>query len=45
MEQTPATTSNEDQGTTAREQIITCLKNLSKNEYNNLLNEMMTKDF
>ena len=37
--------SNNDQGTTPCEQITTCLKNLSKDEYNNLLNEMMTEDF
>ena len=29
----------------AREQIAVCLKNLSKDDYNELLNEMMTKDF
>ena len=40
-----ASPSNNDQGTTPREQITTCLKSLSKDEYNNLLNEMMTKDF
>ena len=37
--------SNNDQGTTPCEQITTCLKNLLKDEYNDLLNEMMTEDF
>ena len=45
MEQTPTTPPNDGQGATAREQITTCLKNLSKDKYNDLLNEMMTKDF
>ena len=45
MEQTPAAPPIDNQGTTAREQITTCLKNLSKEEYNDLLNEMMTEDF
>ena len=31
--------------TTSREQVLSCLKNLSKEEYNNMLNEMMTEDF
>ena len=33
------------QETPAREQIAVCLKNLSKDDYDELLNEMMTKDF
>ena len=33
------------QDTTVKEQITSSLKSLSKDEYNNLLNEMMTKDF
>ena len=34
-----------NQEATAREQITACLKNLSKDDYNELLNEMMTEDF
>ena len=48
MDQTltpPAAPPSNDQGSTPREQITTRLKNLSKDEYNNLLNEMMTEDF
>ena len=45
MEQAPVPPLTNDQGTTAYEQITTCLKSLSKNEYNDLLNEMMTEDF
>ena len=45
IEQTPVAPPIDSQGTSAREQITTCLKNLSKDEYNDLLNEMMTKDF
>ena len=41
-EQAPVPPANE---TTAREQITACLKNLSKDDYNDLLNEMMTEDF
>jgi hypothetical protein len=41
----PVSPPTNDQNTTPREQITTCLKNLSKDEYNDLLNEMMTKDF
>ena len=41
-EQAPAPPANE---TTPREQITACLKNLSKDDYNDLLNEMMTEDF
>ena len=44
MKQTQVPPANA-QDTTAREQITSCLKNLSKDEYNDLLNEMMTKDF
>ena len=40
--QTPTTG---EQGTAAHEQITACLKNLSKDDYNDLLNEMMTEDF
>ena len=43
MAPTPPTTN--DQGITAREQITMCLKGLSKDKYNDLLNEMMTEDF
>ena len=45
MEQTPVTPPIDSQGMSAREQITTCLKNLSKDKYNDLLNEMMTEDF
>ena len=34
-----------DQDITAWEQITSCLKNLSEDKYNDLLNEMMTEDF
>ena len=44
MEQTQVSPAN-TQDTTAREQITSCLKNLSKDEYNDLLNKMMTEDF
>ena len=44
MEQTQIPPANA-QDATAREQIMSCLKNLSKDEYNDLLNEMMTEDF
>ena len=44
MKQTPAPPTSGPE-TTAHEQITTCLKNLSKDEYNDLLNEMMTEDF
>ena len=40
----PLPTTNQ-QETSAREQIATCLKTLSKDDYDKLLNEMMTKDF
>ena len=33
------------QTTTSREQVLSCLKNLSKEEYNDVLNKMMTEDF
>ena len=45
MKQTQAPLPVSNQGTTACEQITSCLKNLSKDEYNDLLNEMMTEDF
>ena len=45
MEQVPVPPPTNDQETTPRKQITTCLKNLSKDEYNDLLNEMMTEDF
>ena len=45
MEPAPALPMVNDQGVTPHEQITTCLKNLSKDEYNDLLNEMMTEDF
>ena len=45
MEQAPVPLSTDNQETTPREQITTCLKNLSKDKYNDLLNEMMTEDF
>ena len=45
MEQAPAPLPTNDQEITAHEQITTCLKSLSKDKYNNLLNEMMTEDF
>ena len=45
MEQASVPLPTNDQGTTAYEQVTTSLKNLSKDEYNDLLNEMMTKDF
>ena len=38
----PATSQQE---APAREQIAACLKTLSKDEYDELLDEMMTKDF
>ena len=44
MEQAQVPPAN-TQDTTAWEQITSCLKNLSKDEYNDLLNEMMTEDF
>ena len=40
----PLPTMNQ-QDTPPREQIATCLKTLSKDEYDELLDEMMTKDF
>jgi hypothetical protein len=40
----PLPTTNQ-QDTPPREQIAACLKTLSKDEYNELLDEMMTKDF
>ena len=43
-EQAPIPLANQ-QETTAHEQITACLKNLSKDDYNDLLDEMMTKDF
>ena len=42
--QAPLSATNQ-QETPAREQIAACLKNLSKDDYDELLNEMMTKDF
>ena len=46
MDQAPPTPlPNNDQNATSREQITACLKNLSKDDYNDLLNEMMTEDF
>ena len=45
MEQTPALPPTNGQETTAHEQITTCLKNLLRDKYNDLLNEMMTEDF
>ena len=33
------------QATNSREQVLSCLKNLSKDEYNDMLNKMMTEDF
>ena len=39
----PPTTTQQE--TPPREQIATCLKNLSRDDYDELLNEMMTKDF
>ena len=45
LEQAPAPPPTNSQETNAHEQITTCLKNLSRDEYNDLLNEMMTKDF
>ena len=33
------------QTTNSREQVLSCLKNLSKDKYNDMLNKMMTKDF
>ena len=39
----PPTTTQQE--TPPREQIAACLKNLSKDDYDELLNEMMTKDF
>ena len=45
-EQAPIPLPNTNQQeTSAREQIATCLKNLSKDDYDELLNEMITKDF
>ena len=44
-EQAPVPSTNERE-VTPREQITACLKkNISKEDYNNLLNEMMTEDF
>ena len=43
-EQAPAPPANQ-QETSARDQITACLKSLSKDDYNELLNEMMTEDF
>ena len=45
MEQAPAPLLANQQETTAREQITTCLKSLSKDDYNDLLDKMMNKDF
>ena len=45
MEQAPAPPPANQQEVTARKQITACLKNLSKDNYNKLLNEMMTEDF
>ena len=44
-EQAPTPLLANQQETTTREQITTCLKNLSKDDYNDLLDEMMAKDF
>ena len=45
-EQIPVPLPTTDQPeTSAREQIATCLKSLSKDDYNDLLDEMMAKDF
>ena len=44
-EQAPVSLLANQQENTAREQITACLKNLSKDDYNELLNEMMTEDF
>ena len=46
MEQAPISLPDTNQQETpAREQIAACLKTLSKDNYDKLLNEMMTKDF
>ena len=45
MEQAPAPLPVDQPETTAHEQITASLKNLSKDDYNDLLDEMMTKDF
>ena len=45
MEQAPSPPATDQQETPAREQLVACLKNLSKDDYDELLNEMMTKDF
>ena len=44
-EQAPVPLPTNQQEITTHEQITNCLKNLPKEEYNNLLNEMMTEDF
>ena len=44
-EQAPVPPPTNQQEVTARNQITSCLKNLSKDDYNELLNEMMTEDF
>ena len=44
-EQAPAPLPTNQQEIATREQITSCLKNLPKEEYNDLLNEMMTEDF
>ena len=46
MEQAPVPpVITNQQETPPREQIANCLKNLSKDDYDELLNEMMAKDF
>ena len=44
-EQALAPLPSNQQEVTAHDQITACLKNLSKDDYNKLLNEMMTEDF
>ena len=44
-EQVPICPPTDQQETPAREQLVACLKNLPKDDYDELLNEMMTKDF
>ena len=41
----PTSPPTNDQNATPHKQITTCLKRLSKEEYNDLLNEMITEDF
>ena len=44
-EQAPNPPTTDQRETPAREQLVACLKNLPKDDYDELLNEMMTKDF